>query len=695
MFKKLRAFRNRLKLLRSQGKVHSDLDALLVTAQEQKQLEDKLSWLVKLLQWVRYEGAVDSHLEKETGRLPVARLKFLLMVLDRNPQWKKEVAKIFRSVVKEVSGLELYTETGLPKELGLWSEFIDRMNLKILPTPPLDYELSYLFWALFPDQDDSLWLSSIDNITFDKVLEVFYFEVGPEEKDWNRLRADLEDALSYLVIQVRAVGLSPAIRSRLDKTSFRDSAFYNLLKGFEDFMEPYRQGSSSLALEKASRFRMIIWECRRELVQVHKHLDQYGVSVNLVFQMARLNIFLQRMDSLLEILLTEKTDGKKVTSFLSKLVAENQELRSVRALFSQNISLLARKVAERAAETGEHYITRTKEEYRRMLSAAGGGGAVTALTVYIKIGVIALGLSGFGEGLLASVNYALSFVLIHLAGFTLGTKQPAMTAPALAAKMSDVDSEKGMDELVTEITHLVRSQVASVMGNVLFVVPTVLLIDTFFFLLFGRHIMSADKAIYAAKSVDILGPVVIYAAFTGILLWISSMIAGWGDNWFALHSLRKTLGRSPTLVMLFSKNGARRIAIFFHKNISGLLGNISLGVMLGMVPEILKFIGIPLDVRHVTLSSGTLGAAIPLLGSEWLQSTAFLRCALGIFFTAMFNVGVSFYLALSVAIKARGINPPQRRAIRKAILKRFISEPFSFFFPVGKHISEDSGSSGH
>jgi len=695
MFGRLKALKNRIVKYKQSGKVRSDLDVLLSAAKDQRQLEDQLQWLVQLLQWVRYEGAVDSHLEKETGRLPVARLRFLLMVLERNPEWKKNVAMILRTVVHEVSGLELYTETGLPKELGLWSELIDRLTMKVLPTPPLDHELGYLFWALFPDKDDPQWLASIDNVTFDKLVELFHYEVGSEERGWNRLGSDLEDALVYLIIQIRAIGLSPAIRYRLDKPNFRDSAFFALVRGLEEFMNAYHAGDKNQALEKASRFRMIVYECGRELDQVHRHLDEYGVSIDLVFQMTRLRTYLQRVESLLEILLTEKLDSRKVTSFLSKLVAENQDLRSIKSLLSQNISLFARKVVERAAETGEHYITRSKEEYRRMLQAAGGGGAVTAVTVYVKMGIIAIGLSGFMEGFLASLNYALSFVAIHLLGFTLGTKQPAMTAPALAEKMQDVGTEKGMADLVTEITHLIRSQVASVLGNVLFVAPTVVLIDSSFYLLFGKHLMSLEKAQYAFKSVDILGPAAFYAAFTGILLWLSSVFAGWGDNWFALNSLRKTLARSPALRAIFGKRGARNIAVFLEKNMSGLLANISLGVLLGMVPEIMKFIGLPLDVRHVTLSSGTLGGAITVLGLEFIKTPEFWRAVVGIFFIGALNVSVSFSMALWVAIKARGINPPQRRAIRKAVMKRFFTHPLSFFLPVGPDILKSSQGHGH
>ena len=689
MFSQLKVYFQKFKQYKQGGKIHSDLDILLSSAESQKSLEDRLQWLVRLLQWVRYAHPVDDHVDIEAVKMPVARLRYLLMVLDRNPAWKKETARILRAAVQNVSGIELYTETGLPREVGVIGETFDRMIMKMLPTPPLDHELGYLFWALFPDKKDPQWLTAIDHGTFDKLVELFNYEIADEEQIWSHLIRDLEDALTYLVIQVRAIGLSPGIRHRLDKKSFRESAFFSLVRSLDEFLEAYHNEPSSV-LERASRLRLLIWECRKELVQVHKHLDEYGVSINLVFQIARLQAYLYRIESLIEILLTEKVDVKKVTGFLATIVEENQELRSVGTLISQNISLLAKKVVERAAETGEHYITRTKEEYRKMVQGAAGGGFITAFTVYIKTGILALGLSGFLVGLFASLNYAISFVIIHLAGFTLGTKQPAMTAPALAEKMNDVGSEAGMNSLVDEIAHLIRSQVAAISGNVLMVVPATLLFDTIFFFLFGRHIMSHETAHHSFTAVDIAGPALIYAVFTGVLLWLSSLAAGWGGNWFALYSLRKTLARSPTLITVFGKVNARRIAVFFENNISGLLGNIVLGIFLGMIPEVMHFIGIPLEVRHVTLSSGTLGAAIPVMGIPYMETWEFWRAVIGIVLIGVLNVSVSFGLALWVAIRARSINAPQQRAIVRAVFKRLVRHPLSFLFPVGSTVVKTS-----
>ena len=64
-------------------------------------------------------------------------------------------------------------------------------------------------------------------------------------------------------------------------------------------------------------------------------------------------------------------------------------------------SLLARKVAERSAETGEHYITRDRAEYRAMLRAAAGGGAVLGRHHAAEVPAGGVGLTAFWGGFAA------------------------------------------------------------------------------------------------------------------------------------------------------------------------------------------------------------------------------------------------------------------------------------------------------
>ena len=110
---------------------------------------------------------------------------------------------------------------------------------------------------------------------------------------------------------------------------------------------------------------------------LHGHLEEHGISVDLVFQIDQLCERCRRLEMLLDVVLAPKPGGA-IRHLLIELVTVGVARRSVRALFRQHTSQLARKVAERSAASGEHYITRDWPEYRRMLRSAAGGGAVMA-----------------------------------------------------------------------------------------------------------------------------------------------------------------------------------------------------------------------------------------------------------------------------------------------------------------------------
>jgi len=338
-------------------------------------------------------------------------------------------------------------------------------------------------------------------------------------------------------------------------------------------------------------------------------------------------------------------------------------------------------VAERSSETGEHYITRNRAEYRAMLRNAAGGGALTAVTTLLKFVVLGLGLSAFWSGFWAGVVYAASFVAIQLLHFTLATKQPAMTAPAMAAKLKDITDPTALEGFVDEVTHLVRSQVAAVLGNVAVVFPLVVLLSLALQGATGRPMIDAAKAQHVFASLALWGPSALFAAFTGTLLFASSLIAGWVENWFVFHRLDSAIAWNPRIIARLGQARAQRWAAWWRANISGLAANVSLGMMLGLVPALLAFFGLPIEVRHITLSTGQLAAAVGNLGLGVMASSPFWLCVIGVLGTGALNLGVSFYLAFKVALRSRGIKLDDQRRVLGAIWQRLRSAPRSFFLP--------------
>lgn len=305
-----------------------------------------------------------------------------------------------------------------------------------------------------------------------------------------------------------------------------------------------------------------------------------------------------------------------------------------------------------------------------------------AVTTLIKFGLYALALSAFWGGFWAGMNYAVSFVLIQLLHFTVATKQPAMTAPAMAAKLKDLQGSAAVQEFVNEVCCLVRTQVAAVLGNVLVVFPAALLLSLALVPLLGHTPLSEERALQTLGNLSLLGPSALFAAYTGVLLFASSIVAGWTENWFVLLRLESALRYNPRIVRTLGALRAERWAHFGRENISGLAANVSLGLMLGMTPAFAGFFGLGLDARHVTLTSGQIGAATLTLGWAVLSSSVFWWAVAFIPINAMLNVGVSFYLAFLTALRAQNVSVKDRHRIYGAIRARLLHAPLDFFWPT-------------
>jgi site-specific recombinase len=323
-----------------------------------------------------------------------------------------------------------------------------------------------------------------------------------------------------------------------------------------------------------------------------------------------------------------------------------------------------------------------------MLWRAAGGGAVIAGTTFVKFGITALALSIFWNGFWAGANYALSFVIVMLLHWTVATKQPAMTAPALAASLGALanarpgpDSEAALHGFVDRVAALIRSQAAGIFGNLAACAPLALAIQLGAGALLGVPPVGEAKAHHLLHDLTLLGPTALFAAFTGVLLFSSSLVAGWVENWFVFHRLDSAIAWNPRITAALGASRAQRWARWWRANISGLSANVSLGMMLGIVPALFLFFGLPLEVRHVTLSTGQLAAAAGALGFEVLREPAFWWCVAGIAITGVLNVTVSFWLALKVALRSRGIRVGERRQVMAAIRHRLRSAPLSFLWP--------------
>ena len=135
--------------------------------------------------------------------------------------------------------------------------------------------------------------------------------------------------------------------------------------------------------------------------------------------------------------------------------------------------MMALRVTDNAAQTGEHYVADSRPEYFAMWRSAMGAGLIIGVMALDKILAAKLGWAPLNQAFVYSMNYALGFVLIYLLHFTIATKQPAMTAQTIAATVSEIDPARGdLARLVDLIVAVARSQFAAILGNVMIALPT-------------------------------------------------------------------------------------------------------------------------------------------------------------------------------------------------------------------------------
>jgi len=656
---------------------HVGLDSLLGGVPSDAPADARLAWLRDVSSWLR--AGLGDNAEARATTPQSVRLRHLLGVLERQPESKAAFAATLRAALGHRDAFDLLIETGMPREAGFLGELSNRMFAKILPEPP-PTDLAGIFVQVFPAREDADLVAGVASENWLGVLAL----IGHGE-DAAPFGADLAQAaaraIEGLAVQVCAATIPSMIRARMQVAGSAPLAAWGLPEAARAFVVACAAGDPGRRTQKSEALRALIGRALIEVEQAYTHLDDQGVSIDVVYQLERIRAQLQRAGELTELLAAPESIAQVLPHFIASLIRDVHDHRSVVALLNQTFELAARKVVERSAETGEHYITRNRAEYRAMLAHASGGGAVMAITTHLKAAITALHLPQFYEGLLASFNYAGSFLAIQFAGFTVATKQPAMTAPALAARMKGLEDPARMEAFTDEVANLVRSQAAGILGNVLVVFPTAWLLGLLLAAAFGISPVDVQKAMKTIDSLSLLGPSALFAALTGVLLWLSAILAGWVDNWFAYRQLGPAIASHRRLVYVFGPSAMRRTADFLAHEIAGLTANISLGFMLGLVPVVFAFYGLPVEVRHVTLSSGQLATAMVSLGWGVAGSAPFWLAVAGIAAIGALNVGVSFALALQVAIRARGIEGIGRRAVYVAILRRMAREPASFLFP--------------
>ena len=586
--------------------------------------------------------------------------------------------------------LSFFTDSGILPGTGFFSEWWRILGNRLLPEVPDERRMKDCLHLIFSDRDDWRWLEAVPAELAHRFWEILAPPETFREMDRRGVQEQMLDALLLLAHRVSGLGLEGELMRASPNLEDDSPRFVALSAEALEFVRGFRAGldGDDSRFDNGDQLLVIVDQCQDTLNRIRKRALTIGTSLHLSYILTRSEQSLQRITELTRILTAGLRNAPHEVAirdwaiFAREVFLAENRRHSLRHYMQQLSGVLAVRVTENAARSGEHYICETRTDYHRMWRSAAGAGILIGIMALLKIKAAALGAPLFVEAFLFSMIYGLGFVTIFLLGFTVATKQPAMTAQTLAGLLDGLKPNRQADlERIADVAAAVsRSQLAAIGGNVMVALPVAILVSLAAAFLFGGPPVDTAKAAHLMADLDPLSWAVPHAAIAGFFLFLSGLISGYFDNRAAYANIGPRIARLGWLQRLAGKDRAVRTGDYIESHLGGIMGNLLFGCMLGSTGMIGTLLGLPLDIRHIAFSSANLGYAFG--GFEFAMAwQALLWGALGVALIGLTNLGVSFALALRTAMGARRIAFAHWGPLLAALGRRFRQQPRSFLLP--------------
>ncbi|ADY53317.1 site-specific recombinase Gcr [Pseudopedobacter saltans DSM 12145] len=611
----------------------------------------------------------------------------LIDTLKDNPVYQQAFSRYIISLLKSKNQIRLFAELGISPNTNFLGELRRRLNAKILPPAIDNSELTDLLLEVFNNKNDHYW---VEGVADDVWKQLFSLIDLPKSLDLilpDLFYMPIVNSVLILTNRISSLGLEPEIAMRMPHVEKYHSDFLALSSEVHNFLNAHKQDQQIEASESLKQVRVLLTQCLNSIDRIRKSQKNRGTSIAQVYILLRITQNIKRLQQLLNFLDPKNGDSSKQLGYsvqlFKKLVYAENMSKSVRSHIKENTDLLAYQIIEHTSSVGKKYVAVTKKEYFSAIWAAMKGGFIIVLAVLVKAYIgnfkdLPLVPSTFLYGL----NYATAFVIIYLTHSSLATKQPSMTASYIANALSG--NGKGgihVNNAADTIIRMFRSQFASVVGNLIVVVPLTFLFAYSYFYITGEYFFSRQHAITALEENNPFESLmIIYAAIAGFFLFLSGLITGYYENKIVTSQIPKRIREHK---YLSKKLGQRRLNIFasfVEKNTGSLAGNIILGFLLGSAGPIGKITGLPFDIRHITISAGNYG-----LGSYTLLEKPIVDLmvysAIGVLLVGVINITVSFALTMIVAVKSLRVDYSRWGELVQAVFAHFIFSTRDFFYP--------------
>ena len=580
---------------------------------------------------------------------------------------------------------------GLYSSENLFQQFFKDIKHKILPPLEDKNSINYKVHLIFYRKDDFKWVNALPNELWLEILSLSGITNQFIQQHFQKTLYNMFLILSY---KIAALGLDEELSERFMINGEMISPFIQQNKEISVFIENSENHffTQDEIQHTLSHVLVMLNQCLQNIENIRKNTLVYGTSLKQSYLLNRLANNINRLKILVDIVDQKQFDAKRFINFLKEIIYDNNHRNNIGYLMSNNIGYLAYQIAEHKGNTGDHYITNNRKEYFSFFKSAFGGGIVIAFLVLFKVLISKLPITDFWMAILYSINYGFGFVLIHLLNFSVATKQPAMTASALAKEI-DNRKDKSSNNLhgaALLIAKVSRSQFISVLGNLMAVFPMTLAITYAYHAIFGYSLIDIKHAVKYLREIHPLYSLCwFYGAVAGFYLFLTGIIAGYFDNSVIYGKIPERVRQHPTLLKYFSTKRIDKMANYLEHNLGAIMSNIMIGLFLGTAAFIGKTFGIPFDIRHITFSLGLFAVSLQSILFN-IDITSVWWIILGICSIGFFNIAVSFGLAFYIAIKSRSIGLVQLFGLPKLLFIYFTKHPLDFFFPPKEERIEEN-----
>ena len=646
--------------------------------------------------------------DKDDVEAATQALRALCYLLQTRPDLRQGLRNALLQLFAEKKQVSLHADSGVFPNTGFFSETARRLSRTLLPEVLAPEYLKDVLGQLFNEPGDEAWVEGIADADWQALISLMDFSAGSgiqvRGAPMPPALAQLQEALRVISYRISAIGLEPELLRVEPAMENFESPFLAQNGEMLRFLGQFEQWwvDPDFPAEDERQLLVLFDQCRSIGDRIRNRASREGTSLSLTFHLQRLEQHLERAEALLAILRQLRQEGclegalGPVVQLFKQLVRAECRKNHLFSYWRQNMELLARRVTENAGRTGEHYITESRADYFLLLRSALLGGLVIAFMALFKVELAKLHLPPLTEALAFCLNYGLGFVLIHLLHGTVATKQPAMTAAAIAASIDEATGPGGnarsrnLDKLGELVARTCRSQIAAIVGNVGLAIPMAMALTSIAGSLLGSPLIGPEKARALLQDVHPWqSGAVIYAGIAGVCLFLAGLIAGYYDNLAAYNRIPQRLLQLEWPRKLLGEQRMRKMAAYVENNLGALAGNFFFGFLLGGVSAFGVLLGLPVDIRHIAFSSAYLGYAAAALDFSipWGEMAL---AGLGVGLVGMANLAISFSLALYVALKARQVSFAQGRSLGRSLLGRFWHQPREFLLPPRKESVEES-----